>query len=273
MRKPRISVVVPNLNEEKYLPMFLRSLEHQTFKAFEVIIVDGGSKDRSQEIIHSWTNKLRIILVEDKIRNFGVIRNKGASFASSPIIFQGNSDTYLEPLFLEKLYTLFDEHPETLAIAGRVYPLGTSIISKIAYPAFDLFRFLFTCWPVPIRKFRPSGSFTAYRKWIGESVGGYPEVAVNEDGMFGQRLDLFAAKCHKAVMYRLNLWVGHHVKKFEKMGGPQAFLFYLYTLGNFAPILKPLLAPIENRASLVYQGKPLQRINWKRWLKRFWDWL
>ncbi|MBQ6020438.1 MAG: glycosyltransferase, partial [Clostridia bacterium] len=44
---PKVSVIVPVLNEEKYLPKALDSLIHQTAEDFEVVIVDGGSTDGS----------------------------------------------------------------------------------------------------------------------------------------------------------------------------------------------------------------------------------
>jgi len=271
--KPKISIIAPCLNEEKHLPTFLNSLTKQTFKDFEVIIIDGESKDKSLEIIEAYKSKLNINLIIDTTRNFGFLRNLGASKAKGTIHFHGNTDTYFEPNFFKKLNKFYREHYETIAVAGRVYPMGTSFMAKIAYPAFDFFRFVFTCYPFPIRKFRPSGSFTSCRKWAFEMVNGYPEATVNEDGLFGQRLDAFAAKCHRAVVYNLKMWVGHHVKKFEKMGGLNAFLFYLYTLGNFAPILKPLLKPIENYASQVFQGKEPVKLTFKMLVWNFWDWL
>ena len=55
---PKISVVIPTLNEEKYLPFCLESLTKQTFKEFEIIIADGNSTDKTQEIAHKYTKKV-----------------------------------------------------------------------------------------------------------------------------------------------------------------------------------------------------------------------
>ena len=54
---PKISVIVPIYNSGKYLDKCLKSLLNQTFKDFEVIIVNDGSTDNSQEIIDKYTKK------------------------------------------------------------------------------------------------------------------------------------------------------------------------------------------------------------------------
>ncbi len=48
---PLLSVVIPCCNGEKHLPDCLRSLERQTLREFEVIVVENGSEDRTREIV------------------------------------------------------------------------------------------------------------------------------------------------------------------------------------------------------------------------------
>jgi len=270
----KISVIAPCLNEERNLPTFLKSLVHQSLKDFEVVIVDGCSIDQSIEIINQFRKQLQITLIVDGTRNFGFIRNIGAKEAKTSIMLHTSVDTFLEPKLLEKIVKFYEEHPETVSLAGRTFPLGTSIFAQVGYQLFDFLRFLFTCLPIPARKYRPSGNFTSCRSQVFRDIGGYPHVKVNEDGLLGQKLDLFAARKKKAVMFHLGLYVGHHVKKFEKIGGLQAIMFYFYTLGNLFPMFKPLLKPIETKASLVFSGEmPLQKFSLKSLVFRFWDWL
>lgn len=270
----KISVIAPCLNEEKNLRTFLISLTKQTLKDFDVIIVDGGSTDKSIEIINNFRAELKLQLVFDWTRNFGFIRNLGAKHAKAPIMFHTSVDTFLEPKLLEKIVQFYEEHPETISLAGRTYPLGTSIFAHVGYQVFDFLRFVFTCLPVPARKYRPSGNFTTCRSNIFRRIGGFPNVKVNEDGLLGQKLDYFAAQNKKAVIFHLGLYVGHHVKKFEKIGGLQAIMFYFYTLGNLFPMFKPLLKPIETKASLVFSGElDLRKFSARALLFRFWNWL
>jgi glycosyltransferase involved in cell wall biosynthesis len=273
-----ISVIAPNLNEVDNLFTFLGSLSLQTLRDFEIIVVDGGSTDGSLFVLMEFRHLLRKRNVELKVflnkkRNLGFIRNLGAKHAKGDILFHCNTDNYLEPQLLKKVAEYYKEHHELASLSGRVYPLGTSIIAHLGYQLFDLLRFLFTCAPMPIKKYRPSGNFMSIRAKVFRDVGGYPEVTVNEDGLFGQKLDPYVARNHKSVVFNLKLYVGHHVKKFESMGGIQALMFYFYTLANFAPMLKPLLEPIRRNAGAVFQGKVPERLSFKTLLGNFWNWL
>ena len=251
----KISVIAPCLNEERYLPMFLKSLQHQTFKDFEVVLVDGKSVDATPRIIAIYAPKLDLKVVVDATRNFGYLRNVGAAHAEGMIHFQTSVDTYFEPNLLQEVARFYDLHPNCVSLAGRTFPLGTSLMAHLGYQIFDFLRYLFTVYPMPIRKYRPSGNFTTMRRKAYDRAGGYPEVTVNEDGLMGQRLDLYALKNHRAVNFNLRLYVGHHARKFEKMGGVRAILFYFYTLANLFPMLKPFVKHIEWKAGKVFEGK------------------
>ena len=268
-----ISVIAPCLNEEKHVGMFLDSLVAQTFKDFEVVIVDGYSTDRTFLILAEYFDKLPLKVVVDKTRNFGFIRNLGAKYAEGAILFQCNTDNYLEPNLLEKIEQFYKDHPETLSLSGRVYPLGTNIIAHVAYQLFDFLRYVFTRAPNPLKKYRPSGNFMSIRTSTFKQVGGYPNVTVNEDGLLGQKLDPLTKTNSKAVAFNLHLYVGHHVKKFEQMGGVKALLFYLYTLTNFAPMFKQLLEPVRYNAGLIFEGKTSEKMGVRQQLHSFWDWL
>jgi len=248
----KVSVVVPNLNEAKYLPSFLRSLDKQTHRNFEVIIVDGGSTNGSIHIAESF-QKVRLLV--DKKRNIGYIRNVGAQFATGDILFHTSSDTYLEPCLLQKVVDYYEEHPELVALAGRTFPLGTSVIAHLGYQLFDFLRFLFTVGPMPIRKFRPSGNFSTVKREVFEEIGGFPEVCINEDGLLGQKLDKFCESNRKSVVFHLGFYVGHHIKRFEAKGGLKTILFYIYVLGNMFPLLKPLLKHIERRSAETFKSR------------------
>jgi glycosyltransferase involved in cell wall biosynthesis len=251
----RISVVAPNLDEERFLPCFLKSLADQTFKDFEVVIVDGGSKDRSLSIIGSFRKRLRMRVVIDHTRNIGYIRNIGAWASSGDIIVQTSSDTFFEPQLLEKVDGFYARYPRLVSLAARTFPMGTSPIIHVAYQGFDFMRFLFTVSPFPLHKYRPSGNFMCCKKAEFERLGGYPEVRINEDGLFGQKLDTIFEKQHKSVIFSLQLWVGHHAKRAEAKGGIKTVLFYLYVFSNMFPLLKPLLAHIERRSAETFVSR------------------
>jgi len=227
----------------------------QSFKDFEIIFVDGGSTDNSLKVLSQFFGKLQIFLLLDETRNIGYIRNVGSNprVATGEVLFHTSSDTYFEPTLLAKIYRFFKLG--YVAVSGRTFPLGTSLMSHLGYQAFDLLRFLFTVSPFPLRKFRPSGNFCCIRRDVFDAIRGFPEVAINEDGLFGQRVDEYVKEHDQKVMFSLDLYVGHNVKRFEKVGGVQSLLFYSYVLGNMFPLLKPLLRHIEVKSAKIFASR------------------
>ena len=248
----KISIIAPNLNEAKYLPTFLSSLDHQTFKDFELIIIDGGSKDESLSIIASFMANLRIKVIINTRRNIGYVRNIGAWTANGELMFHTSSDTYHEPQLLQKIVDYFEQHKDCVALTGRTFPLGTSIFSHLSYHGFDLLRWFFTRIKFPARKFRPSGSFFVIKKKVFDKVGGFPNVQINEDGLLGQKLDLYCILHGCNGAFCLDLFIGHHAKRFEARGGLTTILFYIYVLGNMFPLLKPFFNHIERRSAEAF---------------------
>jgi glycosyltransferase involved in cell wall biosynthesis len=250
----KISIIAPNLNEEKVLPLFLDSLTNQSYKQFELIIVDGASSDKSLELITSYYRKLDLRLFIEITRNIGYIRNYGSKQATGNILFHTSSDTYLPPHLLENLARTY-ENPNIISISGRTYPIFGTTISYIAYLAFDLLRYLFTITPFPIHKYRPGGNFLTVRRNIFNQVKGFPEVKINEDGLFGQRLDEYMKHSGTKAVFHMGLWIGHHVKRFQKVGGIKSLFFYLYVFGNIFPFLKPLLKHVERTSGEVFSSR------------------
>ena len=101
----KISVIVPVYNVEKYIRKCLDSLVNQTFKDFEVILVNDGSTDTSQNIIDEYLPKYPFIHAYKK-ENGGMssARNVGLEYATGEYIAFVDSDDYVEMFFLEKMY-------------------------------------------------------------------------------------------------------------------------------------------------------------------------
>ena len=101
----KVSVIVPVYNVENYIEKMLESVQAQTFKDFEVILVNDGSTDRSQEIIDVFCNS------DKRFKSFyqengGVAsaRNKGIELASSDYIVFYDPDDYIPKKALKKMY-------------------------------------------------------------------------------------------------------------------------------------------------------------------------
>ncbi len=103
---PKISVIIPCYNQEKYIAEAIESVLAQTFESFEIIVVNDGSKDQSLEIIKSYTSKYpnKISYIDQK--NQGVIasRNNAITQAKGEYIFPLDGDDKIASDCLEKLY-------------------------------------------------------------------------------------------------------------------------------------------------------------------------
>ena len=99
---------------------FLNSLKKQTFKNFEVVIVDGGSEDGSLEAIERYRKHLKIRSIIDKTKNIGYIRTVGCKASKGEIIFNTSSDVYFPPNLLEELDAFYTKNDclRSVAIVG-----------------------------------------------------------------------------------------------------------------------------------------------------------
>lgn len=255
----RISVVAPNRNEMPYFrDMFLESLANQTFKDFEVIIVDGGSKDGSLEAIEPYLDLFPIKWVVDETHNIGYIRNVGAYHVRGDLMLQTSSDIALPPDLLENLNKEFESRPKLIALGGRTVPVGDiSWVPKLAYWCFDHLRWLFThSWlPLNWRKMRPAGNFLCINSSLFFFLGKYPEVKINEDGLFGYKIDEYCQLSQLTAEFRRDYKVIHHVKRFEQKSGIQGLLFYIYVFGLFFPWLRGILKPFEERSAEAFSTR------------------
>lgn len=101
----KVSVIVPVYNVEEYLEKCLESLVDQTLKDIEIIVVNDGSPDNSQEIIDRYSKKYKNIKSYKK-ENGGLsdARNYGLKKASGKYISFVDSDDYIAPNMLENMY-------------------------------------------------------------------------------------------------------------------------------------------------------------------------
>ena len=242
-----ISIIVPNLNEEKVLPYFLTSLAKQG-PGYELIVVDGGSTDRSREIIDCYRDRIQITGLIDETRNLGYIRNKGARAARGRILFFTNSDAVLAKKLLPRISFIFNSNENILALSGKTKPWNGGLLCNAGYVCFDLIRAFMANH---LDKFSPSGNFLAVRSEMFWKIGGFPEIPVNEDGELGQKISQFCKSNGKKARFDLDLSTGHFVKRWKNP--VQALSFYLYVFGNFHPFLKKILKPFEQKAGEIFR--------------------
>jgi len=119
IESPKISVVMPVLNGEKYLAEAIDSILNQTFQDFEFIIVDDGSTDGTPEILQSYAQKdSRIQILTNPVnRGIGYSRNRGIAQSRGEYIANMDADDWCLPERFEKQASFLDSHPE-IAVLG-----------------------------------------------------------------------------------------------------------------------------------------------------------
>lgn len=256
----RFSIVAPNYNEMPHIQdMFLGSLLEQTFKEFEVIIVDGDSDDGSREIIELYRSFLDVTMLTDVKRNIGYIRNLGAHIAKGELMIQTSSDIELSIDLLERLDREFRNRHDLVALGGRTIPTGegNGVLCWLAYAGFDTLRWFYTHSIIPLnsRKFRPAGNFLCIPLDLFWDLGGYPEVRINEDGLFGYQVDDYIRKTGKRAEFRLRYSVKHNVKRFAEKGALGAIKFYSYTLALMFPWLSRFTKKLEEESAREFADR------------------
>jgi glycosyltransferase involved in cell wall biosynthesis len=242
-----ISVVTPNLNEEAHMPQFLESLQAQTWRDFELILVDGGSTDLSPIMVMNMPHSFPVHVHVDETRNIGHIRNVGSRLAKGDILLHTNSDCYLPPRLIAELTLMYAHHPDLISVAGRTRPLQASTFCTLSYVAYDVLRWFFS----KLGKYRPGGSFCSIRTKQFWELLGFPEVGINEDGHLGKDLQEHRMKCK----FAMNLWVGHSPAKRWESSGLQGFSHYTYVFGNFLPF--KVFQNLEEHAAQRFQQKEI----------------
>ena len=99
----KISIIIPTLNEERFLPRLLKNLASQTSKDFEVIVVDGKSSDKTVQKASQYMKKIPLSIVHSDIKNVSHQRNLGAQFSKGDYLFFLDADSQISNQCMKQL--------------------------------------------------------------------------------------------------------------------------------------------------------------------------
>jgi len=132
-KKPMVSIIVPNYNYGRFLEKRLESILNQTFRDFEIIILDDASDDGSLEIIKRFQAEHPAEIILNTENSGSVFRQwyKGMTIARADIIWIAEADDLSDPYFLEKMLPLMSDKDVNLAYcASHVIDEGEKIIEN-----------------------------------------------------------------------------------------------------------------------------------------------
>lgn len=131
---PKISIIVPVYKVEPYIHKCVDSILNQTFKDFELILVDDGSPDNCGKICDEYGQKdNRVIVIHKANEGISSARNAGLDIARGEYIGFVDSDDYIEKDMYEKLYKCSNSNNADISIIGvkEVNELGSVLYEYI----------------------------------------------------------------------------------------------------------------------------------------------
>lgn len=206
-----LSIIIPTLNEENYLPRLLEAIKKQDFSEdYEIIVADAGSEDKTLEIAKSYGCRITPGGPPSKGRNEGAKIARGDC-----LLFMDADNSYLPENFLEKLLKKFKER--NLGVASfPIYIQGNR---------FDYFAYgIYNWWAKLSQNFLPHATNSILvKKELHQRMGGFDEdIKIAEDHAYARK-----AKNYGKFGFIKTQPVLTSVRRFEKDGRFKTYLKYL----------------------------------------------
>lgn len=203
---PTISVIIPTLNEEFYIGDLLDCLFEQTFRGFEVLVVDGCSEDKTEEVCKKYKEKMPELLVFNAgYRGVSRQRNLGAKNAKTDTLLFLDADVIIPSDFLEKALNEFNAKKGDLATCMSL-PLSDNLFDKFSFIILNTI----------VKNLHLAHGWTIFsKKNLHESIGGFNEkMFYFEDGDYSNR----AKKKNAKVFMIMDTAVYVSVRRFDHEG-------------------------------------------------------
>jgi glycosyltransferase involved in cell wall biosynthesis len=217
-----ISVIVPAYNEEQNIRKCLESLSRQTVPrdSYEIIVVDGGSKDRTREIAEGYAD-LVFIQTSKKV---GGARNDGAQKARGEIIATTDADCSIPPDWLSVIIAAFDRDPAIVQLFGPVTPMEGGIKNHLflalanTFSRFGYYTRLF---------YYTLGCNTAFRREAFFRAGMYQTVDAGDDLEIARRM-----KDLGRVKFENRMRVVFSMRRYEQFGTVKSLYEWVYIVSK-----------------------------------------
>jgi glycosyltransferase involved in cell wall biosynthesis len=205
------SILIPTLNEEKYIGILLEALVQQTYQDFEVVIVDANSADGTRKVIEGFNSRLNLRVYQVNERGkIGMQRNLAAGNAKSANLVFFDADVKPAPNFLHTLKESADLHKPDFASCWNE-PITNKALVKILFFIFN------ACYLSPVRYLSPAavGTFIFVKKHAFDAIRGFDEEVV-----FAEDCDLTRRLAKEGFKFGMikNLRIPFSVRRLEKDG-------------------------------------------------------
>lgn len=241
--KPVVSIIIVNWNGLAHLPDCLDSLADQTFRDFEVILVDNGSVDDSVSFMRERYPWVKLVLLDENM-GFATGNNRGLDCAQGDYIVTLNNDTLAEPDWLEALVRTAEAHPGAGMVGCRICSsadpdivdsIGMGIcLDGMSRGRFRNRRWSSLCLRDEEKILFPSACAALYKRAMIDEIGFFDDdfFAYAEDsdlGLRGRLAGWEALLATRAVVYH---------KYSQSSGSFSTFKVYLVERNHYWVVLK-----------------------------------
>ena len=231
----KVSVIIPTYNEEKDIFNCLKSLESQTLKNFEIIVVDDGSKDKTREVVKKFK---KVKLIEGEHKGPGFSRNLGAKQARGEILILIDADMTFDKDYIKNLTTPLFKDKKLI---------GTTHDYEIVP---DLKNIWSRCWGkirVSKEESKKVTIFRAIRKSKFLELGGFDsKYGYADDQTFWYKYKIKPEPAKNTTCYHTNPTKLKNVFKQSRWIGAslENKLISIYPINYFIPSIMLIISPI-----------------------------
>ncbi len=258
---PEVSVIIPTFNGRHLLESCLPSLFRQNYTGFEVIVVDNGSSDGTEDYLKKEFPQVRGFYFKEQLY-FAKAANAGIRSARGDYIVMLNNDTEVDPDWLQELKAVMDREPDLGSVASKMLDFDKRDILDGAGDLYVktgmAYRFGWSlpdspAFQKPMRLFGACGGAAMYRKSLLETIGLFDEdfKMYYEDVDLNFRAQLYGYPCQFVPTARL-YHKGSAPKEGEKSQN-DADILYLISRNSLWTVLKnyPLALLTRNFRSIL----------------------
>lgn len=245
---PKVSVIIPNYNGERYLRDCIDSLMEQNYVDFETIIIDNASQDST----YKWVAEYEDIIFKRLDKNYGFSKavNEGIKMAQGEYVLLLNNDTIVETDFVKELVKAIEKDKRIFGVSSKMIAYQDHSIMDDAGDEYTILG-----WAYKTGDGKPVEDFVKPRKVFSACAGAalYRKSVFDEMGLFDE--DFFAYMEDVDVSYRARVYGYYNVYC------PEAKVYHIgsATSGSKYNEFKVRLAA-RNNIYVPYKNMPLLQL-------------
>ena len=245
----KVTIIIPNYNGKHFMESCLASLQEQTCKNFEILVVDNASSDGSVEYMKGHYPEIKVIALD---KNYGFSRavNVGIKHSRTPFVILLNNDTTVDPHYVEEMLKAIEKSPKIFSVSSKMIQMYHP---ELIDSAGDLYTIL--GWGVCRGSGRPISNYTETDEIFTACAGAaiYRRSAFARIGYFDEN--------HFAYLEDIDVGYRAKIYGYKNMYCPTALVYHVGsgTSGSKYNAFKVRLSS-RNNIYLCYKNMPLLQL-------------